>query len=419
MNDVLQTNWASPVPSAGQAAKPAHRKELPTGIDFSSILDSQFKTETPKPSQKPRPKPASDERDRDDDRPEKPSDQAAPGTPVAGTPTPPAQPVGQTKAAGGKDPTGEADGPAAGVTAVDGSTGAAGQVEAAQAANAQGTGAQGAQTPDAAALKAVQDLAVADALKGDAKDAVELSAAKDAQTTADPTAIAPAAAKDVNAPKRISLDDLQVQAAAQQATQAKTKEAGPDNAIKSSDETGAAQVQPAALAPSGLQGSPTAVDGLRLTNAATTTFEPARLTEAQNHDLLAQVSSSVESLVKNHQSTTLRVMLNPAELGRIDLRVTSSSSGMGVSLIAHQPATGQLLESQVTQLRAVLDQAGIHLTNLSVGQQNSSRSQAEQNSQRQQGQNFHRRAALSSDLAVNETSGYAGRVASEGYDYLA
>jgi flagellar hook-length control protein FliK len=422
MNDFILPTRADPVQSSAQAIKPARWKDLPGGTSFTAVLNSEIKKEKPKASEEPRP--PSDKRDRDEDSSEAPSDQAAPVTPIGGAPTPPAQPVAPPRTGSSQDQSGQpapgvADGavvavvsggaagtPAAGpvLTPTAGMLAAsAGQIAAAAAAALQGAPApQTAQGPAAVPSQPAK------------KDAAEISAGADA-AAADPAPISPAAAGEPNAPKRVSLDDLQIPVAAQPAAQVKAKQVDLASSTKGADETTAAQVQPAAVDPASARAAQSAIEGARLTSASATTFEPARLTEAQNQDLISQVVNNVETLVKNRQ-TTLHLMLNPEELGRIDLRLTSTSAGMGVSLVAHQSGTSQLLESQVAQLRQALDQAGIHLTNLSVGQQ-SSQSSTGQNSQRPHGQAAQRQAVLSNEPTVEERGSVSNRASSSGYDY--
>ena len=89
---------------------------------------------------------------------------------------------------------------------------------------------------------------------------------------------------------------------------------------------------------------------------------------------------------------------------------------MGVSLIAQQASTGQLLESQVAQLRQALDQAGIHLAHLSVGQQ---QSQASSGGSSRQGRGQPGQRELNSVIqtAVDERRVTYSLNPSEGLDY--
>jgi len=103
--------------------------------------------------------------------------------------------------------------------------------------------------------------------------------------------------------------------------------------------------------------------------ASTIPNEPARLAEARNGEIIKQVSHALESLTRGGQST-LRLQLNPQDMGRIDLRLTSSMDGLRVWIQADQAQTGRLLESSLNQLKQSLHEAGVQLSQLSVGQGN-------------------------------------------------
>jgi flagellar hook-length control protein FliK len=96
--------------------------------------------------------------------------------------------------------------------------------------------------------------------------------------------------------------------------------------------------------------------------------EPARLAEAQSTEVLRQISRQIAGSSQTG-SQTIRIQLHPEDLGQIELRITSSSQGTQVSLIADQAATGKLLETHITQLKQTLTDAGIQMANVHVGQQ--------------------------------------------------
>jgi len=96
-------------------------------------------------------------------------------------------------------------------------------------------------------------------------------------------------------------------------------------------------------------------------------LEPARMAEAQSTEVINQISGALEALVKARQNT-LRLQLNPEDLGRIDLRMTTSQNGLTVVLSADQAATGKMLEGELAKLKQSLENAGIQLAQLSIGQ---------------------------------------------------
>lgn len=66
---------------------------------------------------------------------------------------------------------------------------------------------------------------------------------------------------------------------------------------------------------------------------------------------------------------TMRLQLNPKELGAIDVQMVQSAQGVNVTFFAEHGSTGRLLETQMDQLRQSLANSGIQLSNLSISQQ--------------------------------------------------
>ncbi|PKO15718.1 MAG: hypothetical protein CVU39_09345 [Chloroflexi bacterium HGW-Chloroflexi-10] len=103
-----------------------------------------------------------------------------------------------------------------------------------------------------------------------------------------------------------------------------------------------------------------------LTQSKMNSIEPARLAEAQPRLLLNQVSEQVQAMWQQG-NTSLHFQLHPEDLGKIDIRLTHTSQGLGVSVQTDQASTGKLLEAHLDQLRQSLQSAGIQLANLQVG----------------------------------------------------
>lgn len=109
------------------------------------------------------------------------------------------------------------------------------------------------------------------------------------------------------------------------------------------------------------------------TVAETTTItpkspEPARLAEAQTTDILRQITRQMDQLSQSGR-TTIRMQLSPQDLGQIELKITTTQQGVGVTLLADNASTGKMLETQVAQLRQNLADAGVQISNLQVGTQ--------------------------------------------------
>ncbi len=84
--------------------------------------------------------------------------------------------------------------------------------------------------------------------------------------------------------------------------------------------------------------------------------------------LAQQVINQVETAVQQGRRS-LRLQLNPKELGAIEVRLVSSGGAMSVTLTADKAATGSLLEKQLEDLRSNLANAGVHQVTVNVGHQ--------------------------------------------------
>ena len=95
--------------------------------------------------------------------------------------------------------------------------------------------------------------------------------------------------------------------------------------------------------------------------------EPARLAEAPKNEVVTQLTNQIDQMVKTNQSS-LRVQLYPEELGHIDLKIVSTKGGIGVTMLADNASTQDVLKSQMNTLKQNIEQAGIQLSNLHIGQ---------------------------------------------------
>ncbi len=94
--------------------------------------------------------------------------------------------------------------------------------------------------------------------------------------------------------------------------------------------------------------------------------EPARLAEVQPKEVIAQIQHAVEQLGEQ-KLDTVRITLHPAELGRIELRVThGADQGLQVSVRAEQPHTVALLEQHLTELQSNLSASGLDVANVAI-----------------------------------------------------
>lgn len=108
-------------------------------------------------------------------------------------------------------------------------------------------------------------------------------------------------------------------------------------------------------------------------NPVNQAIEPDRLAEAQTTNIIGQIARQMEKLTQTGRQT-LRIQLYPHELGHIDLKITTTSQGVGVTMLADNPVTGKLLEGQMAQLRQNLTDAGIQIANMQIGTQSNQQS---------------------------------------------
>ena len=87
----------------------------------------------------------------------------------------------------------------------------------------------------------------------------------------------------------------------------------------------------------------------------------------ESTDVVQQVLRQMSVNLQNG-SSSMRLQLNPKELGAIDVQMVKNSQGVSVTFFAEQAGTGRLLETQLDQLRQSLTNSGIQLSNLNIGQ---------------------------------------------------
>jgi flagellar hook-length control protein FliK len=87
-----------------------------------------------------------------------------------------------------------------------------------------------------------------------------------------------------------------------------------------------------------------------------------------------QVIEAVQQVIRHFNSaprnrpTSMRLQVNPKELGVIDVQMVSSNQGVHVTFFAEQETTGKLLENQLGQLRESLVNSGVQLSGLDIHQ---------------------------------------------------
>jgi flagellar hook-length control protein FliK len=122
---------------------------------------------------------------------------------------------------------------------------------------------------------------------------------------------------------------------------------------------------------------PITAENVSTTSTATTSRldEPARLAEAPKNEVISQIGTQIDQMVKTNRST-LRMQLYPEELGHIDIKIVTTHTGVGITMTADNPATQAILRSEMNSLKQNMQDAGIQLSNLNIGQgQNSDKQQ--------------------------------------------
>ena len=87
----------------------------------------------------------------------------------------------------------------------------------------------------------------------------------------------------------------------------------------------------------------------------------------QTSEVIQQIMSQMKIRMKGG-ATSMRLLLNPKELGEIEVQMVRNTQGVSVTFIAEQANTGKMLEIQINQLRQSLKDAGVQLTDLNFSQ---------------------------------------------------
>jgi flagellar hook-length control protein FliK len=93
--------------------------------------------------------------------------------------------------------------------------------------------------------------------------------------------------------------------------------------------------------------------------AAATPVPLARAAEAVEHVLLLASSRGV---------THARIALNPADLGSVDVHIRSTSEGLVARVVAHSAEAVQTLQHAAGDLRRSLEEQGLKVLDLDIGQ---------------------------------------------------
>ena len=101
---------------------------------------------------------------------------------------------------------------------------------------------------------------------------------------------------------------------------------------------------------------------------AMTSTRAENLVQQRSLPIIQKVSAEVTQLVRE-QGQSMRIQIQPENLGKIDLKLVSNSDGMKVIMTAEIPATAKLLETHLDRLQQQLADAGVSISGMSVNSQ--------------------------------------------------
>ncbi len=117
-------------------------------------------------------------------------------------------------------------------------------------------------------------------------------------------------------------------------------------------------------------------------------------------EVVQQIMNQMNARIQQGGPASMRLQLNPKELGAIDVQMVTGAQGVSVTFFAEQASTSRLLETQMNQLRQSLNDAGIQLAGLNIGQHNQPRQEGGQNPHFAQTRQLD---ALMNEKAIKET----------------
>jgi flagellar hook-length control protein FliK len=93
------------------------------------------------------------------------------------------------------------------------------------------------------------------------------------------------------------------------------------------------------------------------------------LVESKTLPMIQKISSEIVELARE-QGKSMKIQIQPENMGKIDLRLITNSDGMRIVMTTEVPATGKLLETHMDQLQRQLADAGVSISGMSVNSQN-------------------------------------------------
>lgn len=377
---------SSPSPSEKVPARSASGEPSPFEKELNKASRKADHNPRSEAAEKPRPK---DDTDRKLDKPAEAKEDTAPSSEGVACACPPSTPA---------DPTVQANQPAAqntGETTPAAVTASAASpvTEQASAASSAATLLTEAETQASAAPQAATPAtqaapeanttapAATDAAPATAGDTVTSPQADATPTTTTPTDAVPEAETPVTDPQNggettpetpveTQPEDpatIPVQVTVRQKGTGMKQSVSLEGEMQAGGETSGAGTTPVTTQPNGVAHGVT--NETAIGHNPTLINEPDRVAGARTAEVIRQVTDQLEGLAKNPRAT-LHIQLQPEELGRINLRLTTNANGLRVTMFADQAMTRDLLENNLSNLRSALADAGINLSSLNVSQDN-------------------------------------------------
>ncbi|HNN14536.1 MAG TPA: flagellar hook-length control protein FliK [Anaerolineales bacterium] len=140
-------------------------------------------------------------------------------------------------------------------------------------------------------------------------------------------------------------------------------------------------------------------------------------THAMDVEIIQQIMEPLKTRIKSGE-TSMRVQLNPKELGVIEVRMVRDEQGLRISFTTEHAGTAHLLELQSGQLRQSLKDAGVQLANLNISQHNQPRQEGGSFRQEPQFVESSRRSIPQNGMTGDERMRQQGMTGTHEVDYL-
>ena len=148
---------------------------------------------------------------------------------------------------------------------------------------------------------------------------------------------------------------------------------------------------------------------------ATATAKTENLVDSKPLPMIQKISHEVVELAREN-GKSMKIQIQPENMGKIDLRLVSNADGMRIVMTTEVPATGKLLETHLDQLQRQLADAGVSISGMSVNSQNA-QGQSANASPNRSNSGSGRSASPVLHQETEVVANVAPRVSASGLDY--